>query len=471
MTIPPSVIARLDDCGQSHVLAFWDELTDDRRQSLLAQIETLDFDQLSVLLDAHASRKSSDTDEIAAQRASRALPPADTFRLPHHGGDPRLWSEAEQAGRDLLNAGRVGAILVAGGVGTRLGSDLPKGMFPLGPVSRRPLFRWHCEQVLACAREAGRPVPYFVMTSDATHADTVRFFRQHACFGLPADDVYFFQQGSLPLLEDAAPRILMEARDRISTSPDGHGGLLRALTRAGLLEVMERRGIEHVYYHQVDNPAAVICDPAFLGLHTLHGSEMSTKVVAKTAPEERVGVVVAIDGRTAIIEYSELPPDLARATGPGGGLRLWAGNTGIHAFTREFLERLAADPLGIPFHATPKAVPCVDRSGALITPTAANARKFDQYIFDALPHARRALVVEADRPREFLPIKNAAGPDSPDTAREGLLRLHREWLLAAGAHVASGVRVEISPLFARSPAELAARLNRSRPFDTDTVLE
>lgn len=471
MNVPPSVIARLDDCGQRHVLAFWDELTDDRRQSLLAQIEALDFDQLRLLLETHARPKTAAATDAPTDRTRRALPPTDLVRLPQHGGDQRLWSEAEQTGRDLLCSGRVGAILVAGGVGARLGSNQPKGLFPLGPVSRRSLFQWHCEQVLACARDAGRPVPYFVMTSDATHAETVQFFRQHAHFGLPPDDVYFFQQGSLPILAHDAPHFLMERTDRLCTSPDGHGGLLRALARAGLLDVMAQRGIEHLYYHQVDNPAAILCDPAFLGLHALHGSEMSTKVVAKVSPEERVGVVVDIDGRTAIIEYSELPPDLARATAPDGGLRFWAGNTGIHAFTREFLERLAADPQGLPFHATHKAVPCIDHNGALVTPAAANACKFDQYIFDALPHARRALVVEADRAREFLPIKNAAGPDSPDTAREGLLKLQRDWLLAAGADVPPGVRVEISPRFARSAAELAARLDPSIRFDTDAVLE
>ncbi|MEX0585540.1 MAG: UTP--glucose-1-phosphate uridylyltransferase, partial [Pirellulales bacterium] len=257
----------------------------------------------------------------------------------------------------------------------------------------------------------------------------------------------------------------------ISTSPDGHGGLLHALQRAGLPGIMADRGIEYLYYHQVDNPAAIVCDPAFIGLHALHGSEMSTKVVAKTSAAERMGVVVSVDGRTEIIEYSDLPPEYAAATSDDGSLLLWAGSTATHVFNLSFVQRLIADGCKLPYHRAHKVVPTIGDAGERVAPTQPNAWKFEQFIFDALPFAKTALVVEADRAREFLPVKNRDGADSPATVQAGLLKLYAEWLAAAAAVVAPQARVEISPLYALDAQELAARLPPGTRFDSDAAIE
>lgn len=464
MDVPESIRLELEKHCQPHLLRWWDELDEPQQQRLLDQISHIDFARVQALI---LDRTTGESDP---DRSRRARPPETLVRRPESGGDPRVWREAEQRGRDLLRAGRVGAILVAGGQGTRLGSDRPKGMFPIGPVSRKSLFQLHCEQLRARALRAGRPIPYFIMTSEATHEATVAFFAENDCFGLAPGDVTFFQQGSLPAVDDASPRILMAAKDRISTSPDGHGGILNALRDAGLLDVMRERGIEHLFYHQVDNPTTAICDPAFLGLHALHGSQMTTKAVPRTSGSEKMGVVVSIDGHTEIIEYSDIRTDAACRTDAEGRLVLWAGSTATHVFERMFLERLDGGTK-LPFHVAHKAVPHVGEDGKHIAPDAPNAYKFEQFIFDALPHAECGLVVEGDRSVEFNPVKNATGTNSPETARAGILRNARRLLAAAGFQVADGVRVEISPLYASTPEELRAKLDPGRRFESDVVLE
>jgi UDP-N-acetylglucosamine/UDP-N-acetylgalactosamine diphosphorylase len=343
-------------------------------------------------------------------------------------------------------------------------------MFQIGPISGKSLYQLLSEQLAARGRRSGTSIPYYIMTSSATHEETRRFFQEHHHFGLDPDDVSFFQQGSLPAVDDDG-RILLDEKWRLTSSPDGHGGVLHALHRHGLLAVMEDRGIEYLYYHQVDNPAAIVCDPAFFGLHVLRDSEMSTKVVAKTSAAERMGVTVDLDGHTEIIEYSDLPTECAAATGPDGELLLWAGSTAIHVFNRSFLERLAVDGSRLPYHRAHKAIPHLNEAGERVTPSQPNGWKFEQFIFDALPQARATLVVEADRPREFLPVKNRDGADSPSTVQAGLLRLHREWLTAAGAAVTPHVRVEISPLYASDADEVARKIKPGTRFDSDTCIE
>lgn len=368
-----------------------------------------------------------------------------------------MLAEAEHRGLEALRLGRVGAILVAGGQGTRLGASFPKGMLPIGPVSGCTLYQLFAEQLLARSRRAGAVIPYYIMTSDATHAATVEFFQREQHFGLDPEAVRFFRQGTMPAVDDEG-RWLLTAKGRLATTPDGHGGLLTALKRAGLLDNMRRRGIETLYYHQVDNPTAIVCDPWFIGHHLMRGAEMSTKVVAKRSADERMGVVVEIDGVTQIIEYSDLPPEVARQRDARGELVLWAGSTAMHVFERAFLERVANDGSALPFHRAHKKVPHLAETGRVVEPSAPNAWKFERFIFDAMPHTRRALVVEADRAREFNPVKNAEGADSPETAQRAMIANAQRLLAEAGIDVPSHVPVEISPLFALNAAELRAKV-------------
>jgi UDP-N-acetylglucosamine/UDP-N-acetylgalactosamine diphosphorylase len=456
--IPAALKSRLEASGQGHVLRFSEELSAPERQRLVGQIESLDLARIAALWVSKQQPGAHTKEESPADQARRAVPPASVVRLPQTLQERDAWKRAQQTGEQLLKDGRVGAILVAGGQGTRLGFDRPKGEFPIGPVSQATLFQLLAEQVLARSRRSGKPIPYFIMTSDATHEATVAFFKEHKFFGLPPSDVFFFQQGNMPAVDAATGKLLLADKGSLSTSPDGHGGMLAALSKAGLLDEMKRRGIDYLHYHQVDNPTAIVCDPTFLGFHADRGAEMSIKVVAKRSAGERMGVAVDVDGRTQIIEYSDMPPEIAAKTDDRGELLLWAGSTAIHVFSRAFLERVVNNDAALPFHIAHKKVPYCDESGSHVAPERENAYKFERFIFDALPASRQSLVLETDRGREFNPVKNATGDDSPDTARAALLRLHRDWLRAAGAIVDDQTPVEVSPLFALDADELRAKV-------------
>jgi UDP-N-acetylglucosamine/UDP-N-acetylgalactosamine diphosphorylase len=456
--LPAEMKSRLDAHGQTHVLRWRDELTAAEHQRLVRQIESLDLGRIAALWASRQQAGQKSPAEDLTEMARRAKPPQSIIRLARTAAELEDWKRAERIGEELLKAGRVGALLVAGGQGTRLGFEKPKGEFPIGPVSQATLFQILAEQVLARSRRAGKPIPYFIMTSDATHEETVAFFTEHKFFGLPPGDVFFFEQGNMPAVDAATGKLLMADKASLSTSPDGHGGMLAALAKAGLLDEMRRRGIDFLHYHQVDNPTAIVCDPVFLGFHAEREAEMSIKVVAKRSAGERMGVAVDVDGRTQIIEYSDLPADIAGQTDDRGELLLWAGSTAIHVFSRSFLERVAHSETALPFHIAHKKVSCCDEQGAHVAPERENAYKFERFIFDALPAARQSLVLETDRAREFNPVKNATGDDSPQTAREALLRLHRGWLREAGVRVDDQTPVEISPLFALDADELGGKV-------------
>ena len=470
---PPADLAdRLAEVGQGHLLRFWTDLDDTGRETLAAQLRDLDFATANRLYAEKAAGGAGDAD--AAEKAAAAGPPAAVVRLPATDEDRLKGDAAAAAGEALLKTGAVGAILVAGGQGTRLGFDKPKGMFPVGPVSGSTLFQILAGQLKARGEAAGANIPLYVMTSPATDAPTRAHFREMDYFDLGEENVVFFRQGTMPAVNDADGKALLAAKDAAAVSPDGHGGLVAALKNRGVLEHMRDRGVTTLYYHQVDNPTAVVCDPAFLGFHRQLGGDVSTKVVAKSGPGEKMGVVCDVDGTTQIIEYSDLPDEAAAKTGDGGGLLLWAGNTAIHCFERAFLEKLADDGErpggGLPFHVAHKKVPHLNADGDRVEPTEPNAYKFERFIFDALPLANVAPVIETDRAREFNPVKNAEGTDSPATAKAALLKLHREWLEAAGAELSKDARVEIMPSFALDAAGVAAKVPAGTKYAGDVVL-
>jgi len=467
MPAPADLLNLLKAHGQEHLFAFWDALDHACRDRIAAQVREIDFRQIRDVLDKHGKTTGAgDASALAAQ----AGPPADLVRQPACRHDRDEWHRAAQFGEGMLSGGKVGAIVVAGGQGTRLGFDKPKGMFKIGPASGACLFQILAEQVFARAKRAGRDVPYYVMTSDATHHATEEFFRLHHFFGLDAEDVFFFKQGNMPAVDAGTGKLLLAEKGSLALSPDGHGGILAALKRSGALEDMAKRGVEYLYYHQVDNPTAIVCDPALLGFHALHGSELTTKVVAKTSPTEKMGAVCTVDGRTQIIEYSDLPGDLADKRDAEGTPIFWAGNTAIHVLSRTFLERLCDGNNDLLFHVAHKKVPFVDERGNTVEPTAPNAFKFERFIFDALPLASKALVVEADRSREFNPVKNAEGPDSPATAKAALDGIGKAWLRAAGAELAEGATVEISPLFALDEADVVKKVKAGTRFEGGVYL-
>jgi UDP-N-acetylglucosamine/UDP-N-acetylgalactosamine diphosphorylase len=440
--IPAELLSRLRAHGQTHLLLGWDEMKPAERAALIEQLEAIDFAELLALAGKGQEAAAPSVDDIAP------LP------VESPGADPADRARGEEA----LRRGEIAALVVAGGQGSRLGFEKPKGMYAVGPVSGATLFQIHSEKILALSRRYGRPIPLLVMTSDATDGETRAFFEENRYFGLAPRSVIFFRQGAMPALCERSHRLLLESRGRLFLSPNGHGGTLTALAERGILDRLHDSGVKHVFYFQVDNPLVRICDPVFVGRHIARRSEASSKVVFKDAPEERVGVFAVVKGRCGMIEYSDLSRELAHARESDGTLRFRAGNPAIHLFSVEFLARVTGSG-GLPYHVARKAAPYFDpETGAVVDPgTEPNALKFERFIFDALPLAERWLAVETRREEEFSPLKNATGADSPETVYRAQIALHARWLEHAGI-ATGGHPVEVSPLFALDAEELKSRL-------------
>ncbi|HEY7086457.1 MAG TPA: UDPGP type 1 family protein [Tepidisphaeraceae bacterium] len=446
---------KLAAIGQEQVLRFYDQLSGPSRKKLVSQLEALDLDRMSDLVNTQVKTK-------AAIALPKDIQPAKAYPRVPAAERRQLYQDADRRGHELLKAGKVGAFLVAGGQGTRLGYDGPKGEYPVTPVKNKPLFQVFAEQLLAHGRDAGRPIPWYIMTSDINDAPTREFFRKYNSFGYDPKNIMFFEQGMMPAFSFDG-RMLLAEKDSLALSPDGHGGSLRALAKSGALADMSKRGVEHLSYFQVDNPLVHTIDPLFLGLHDLTGSEMSSKTIPKANALEKVGNFVMGDGVLQVIEYSDLPEALALKTNPDGSLMFNAGSIAIHALRVSFIERLnSGGQLMLPWHRAEKKVPYVDESGKEVKPDKPNAVKLEQFVFDAIPLAKNAIVYTTDRAEEFSPVKNAEGVDSPATSRRDQIRRAARWLREAGVEVPMkdgepDATIEISPMLATSADKLMGR--------------
>ncbi len=442
--------------GQDHVLRFWDELSEPSRRKLTRQLDSIDLELLDGLVkgDEGVSSRPPTLSEVAEP---------EVITLPKTPEEHRARRDAAARGLEAMRAGRVAALVVAGGQGTRLGFDGPKGAFPIGPVTDRTLFQLHAEKILAASRRAGRPVPWYIMTSESNDKATRQFLRDHRHFDLDPEDVFIFQQGMLPAMTTEG-KMLLEARDRVFTAPNGHGGTLRALADSGALEDMTGRGIEQICYFQVDNPLVRVPDPAFLGFHAAAGADMSSKVLRKRSPTEPIGTMVKRGGRVQVVEYTDIPPEIRDARDDDGGMRFPWGSIAIHVISVGFVGRFIDGKLALPFHRARKKTPHLDTKGRPVKPEEPNGTKFEMFVFDALRHAEASVTMEVSREDEFAPVKNATGKDSVESSRRALSQVYARWLEAAGVSVpreADGTvagSVEIGPLTADSPEALEGSL-------------
>jgi len=453
---------KLDKIGQGHLLNFWGELTCPQRKELTRQIVGLDenlIPQLSELVRGTVNSSSQDKSNLR---------PADTLLLQDLQRDELRKKQALQSGEEALTQGKVAVVVVAGGQGTRLGSIRPKGLFPIGPITKRSLFQYHVEKIRALEMRYGHVIPFCIMTSEATDRETRKFFQKNKCFGKDESSIYFFVQGTLPTFSPDG-KILLEKKWRISCSPDGHGGILNALNHHGVLTSMAEQGIECLYYFQVDNVLTQIADPLYLGLHRQAGADISAKTIAKRDPFENLGNIGTLDGRYCVIEYSELSEQQKTRRRSDGRLVFEQGSIALHVFRVSFLQSLIDGNRRLPYHLAFKKISCVDESGRAVEPTQPNGYKIEQFIFDAFHFAEKVMVVETERKKEFSPIKNADGNDSPITARRDLTNFFASWLHDCGVDLPfdkngnSRVPVEISPLFADRPDMLCKKIARPLP--------
>ena len=443
--------ARFGSAGQEHVLSFWDELCPEGQVNLIADLHSIDLGELDELVSNLVANEGGD--EVSYE----GLIPAPYVKHPRHGGQANLWEQARTVGEEALRAGKVAAFTVAGGQGTRLGYDGPKGTFPVTPVSGKSLFAVFAEKVRAAEIRYGVEIPWLIMTSTINHAATVLAFEEAAYFDLKPEQVLFFSQGRMPAV-DFDGKILLESKDSIAMTPDGHGGSLRAMVRSGALAELKRRGVEAISYFQVDNPLVQVIDPAFIGFHVMEKSEMSSKMIPKAYPGEKVGHFCLEGERMCVVEYSDMPVEMQEERDESGQLRYLSGSIAIHNLEVYLVESVAGGELGakLPYHKAVKKIPTLDREGNPLVPAEPNGIKFEMFVFDALPFAKNPVVIETLREDDFSPVKNPSGIDSAESCKADQIRQWTRWLKAAGVELETdetglpAIQFEVSPLFADS---------------------
>ncbi len=398
--------AKLDARHQGHLLQFYDSLSDTEQYQLLEQIDALDFHLLDVF-SAYQGEK---------EKSKGLLAPLGALTCQEIQQNQQKF---DSAGLDAIRQGKVGAVLLAGGMGTRLGSDKPKGMYNIGLTRPLSIFECLIQNLMQVVDKAGSFVPLFIMTSEKNDEITRDFFEENKYFGYNAEYVHFFVQEMAPAVDEQG-KILLEEKGRIATSPNGNGGWFISFARAGLLNLVQREEIEWLNVFAVDNVLQKIADPSFLGATILSGCESGSKVVRKADAQERVGVLCLEDGKPSIVEYYEMTEDMINSREPDGTLSYNYGVILNYLFRTDRLAELMQHELEM--HVVHKKVSYIDENGNLIQPEEPNAYKFETLVLDMIHLQENCLAYEVEREKEFAPVKNAHGTDSVDTARELLQR-------------------------------------------------
>jgi len=446
----------LNNHHQSHLLAFWEKLDKGQRQDLLAQIDRLDLDKIDVWVKKFIKNPVPDA-------ISGDFVPALSYNpSPVGSHQQRKYAEAVKLGKELISAGKAAAFVVAGGQGTRLGFDGPKGNFSISPIKKKTLFQIFADSIAAASQKYQAVCPWYVMTSSLNYGQTKEIFRSNNYYGLDEKNVFIFQQGTLPNFSPDG-KILLADQANLACSPDGHGGSLRALYQSGALDDMKRRGVEFLSYWQVDNPLINIFDPLFIGLHALDQAEMSSKALIKSGPKEKVGNFCLVDGRVTVIEYSDLPDELAEKRNPDGSLVFELGSIAIHIINRAFVEKLNGDDFSLPLHKAVKKIRHIDEQGNAVE---SDGIKLETFVFDALPLASKSVILQTVRSEEFAPTKNATGVDSAETTRKMMTARAAGWLESAGITIPRKLDgsvdcvLEIAPSFALEKEDIKEKLDQ-----------
>ncbi|XP_053195333.1 UDP-N-acetylhexosamine pyrophosphorylase-like protein 1 [Scomber japonicus] len=427
----------LETAGQSHILQFWSELCEEERDTFLQELSQLDLKGLKGHCEGAARAAASPPDSL--DQHLEAVPPE--FIGSVRTSDKKCLAEWQNEGLLQISQNRVAVLLLAGGQGTRLGVQYPKGMYNVGLPSGKTLYQIQAERIhkiqqLAEAKHGSKcTVPWYIMTSEFTLAPTEKFFKENNYFGLEPSHMVMFEQRMIPAVTFDG-KVILQSKGKLAMAPDGNGGLYRALVDNKVLEDMEKRGVEYLHVYCVDNILVKMADPVFIGFCISKGADCGAKVVEKAYPTEPVGVVCKVKGVPQVVEYSEIQPETAQLQGPGGELVYSAGNICNHFFTRTFLQDVAEKfESQLKQHVAIKKVPFVDTCGNQVKPTKPNGIKMEKFVFDVFPFSRNFVAFEVRREDEFSPLKNADGAasDSPTTARNSLLSQHCRWATAAGA--------------------------------------
>ena len=389
-----------EDDNQKYIKAMMEKNTTEQNEKLTKRLEEIDFSVLE-----HIERKET----VNERGVFAPLDAVEVSEIEARG------AEFKELGLKAIREGKVGAVLLAGGQGTRLGLDRPKGTLNIGVAKELYLFEQLLRNLMDVTDEAGVYVPLYIMTSNINNADTTAFFEEHDYFGYPKDYVKFFVQEMVPAC-DYEGRIYMESQTEVAMSPNGNGGWFSSMVNAGLLSDIKERGIEWINVFAVDNCLQRIADPMFVGATIAYGCESGAKVVRKAAPDERVGVLCTEDGKPSIAEYYEMTEEMATARKENGDLKYGFGVILNYLFSEKKLEQIA--DARMPIHVVEKKIPYMDVDGTFVKPEQPNGYKFETLVLDMVHMMADCVPYEVDRKREFAPIKNLHGVDSLDSARE-----------------------------------------------------
>ncbi len=390
---------KLEKYGQLHVLKYYEELPEEKKTALLSQVEELDFEILKYSKENTTNQKG-------------LISPLAAMQLPEIRANKEKYTGI---GAEEIRKGKIGAVLLAGGMGTRLGSDHPKGMFDIGLTKPVYIFQRIIENMLDVVKQTGAWVHLFIMTSDKNHDMTVSFFEEKGYFGYNRDFVRFFIQDVVPA-SDFEGKVYMEEKWKIATSPNGNGGWFSSMNKCGLLDIVRKDGIEWINVFAVDNVLQRIADPCFIGATIANGCVAGAKVVKKNSPDERVGALCLEDGRPSIVEYYELTDEMKKAKDADGNPAYDFGVILNYIFKTNKLVEIMDRQL--PLHVVEKQIPYRDEEGKYIEPDVPNGYKYETLVLDMIHEVENCLAYEVDREKEFAPIKNAVGIDSVETARE-----------------------------------------------------
>ncbi len=429
-----SLIDILKNNGQGDLAAYLESLSGDSRARLERDILSQDWAELAAL---HAEKSAASlSDNVSADL--KPMP----FKI---AADDLRYDYWKETGEILLGKGQVAAFLVAGGQGSRLGFEGPKGMFDIGLPSHKSLFQLQAERLQNLAAQVGHAIPWCIMTSPLNHEATVNFFTENNFFGMDRQNIRFFEQGTICALTPEGKAVL-DGEDHLALVPDGNGGCFRALAQSGTLAWLIERGVCYVFLYSVDNALCRVCDPAFIGALATEGRSMSaSKVVHKANAQEKVGIFAFQNNKPGVVEYSDLPEEYRDMTNPDGSLTFDGGNIAIHLFKVEGLRKLQTSKL--PWHTARKTVCGIEKCW-----------KFEQFLFDAFPQLGTMMPFGVIREEEFSPVKNAEGNDSPKTARNMIGQLHKEWLRKAHVEVKADKLYEISPTLSYAGENLSRRV-------------
>ncbi|XP_042901786.1 UDP-N-acetylhexosamine pyrophosphorylase isoform X2 [Parasteatoda tepidariorum] len=421
--------------GQDHLLKFWSKLSSDQKSELVDDIQSVDFSDLATIFKETVTNRENNN-----QKLDQFLEPIpEELHEAVSRSSPKQLEHYRDIGLREISEGRVAALLLAGGQGTRLGVAYPKGMYNVGLPSQKTLYQLQGERLLKLEELAEKltgkrgTIPWYIMTSEHTMDPTIEFFSRHNYFGLQKDSVVVFEQFMLPCLT-LDGKIILDTPYRIAKAPDGNGGLFRALRERGILEDMRKKGIQYVHVYCVDNILVKMADPVFIGYCISKDANCAAKVVEKVIPTEAVGVVCRVGGKFQVVEYSEISLATAEKRNQNGRLMFNAGNICNHFFTVDFLHQIGKGDKKLKHHIAQKKIPFAGDDGKTVKPIKPNGMKLEKFVFDVFEFSDKFVAWEVNRDEEFSPLKNSddSAKDTPTTARCSLYALHRQYIKRAG---------------------------------------